>query len=44
MQKRYWLLCGMILLGIMKLGETPGGYSPICFAGDVTRSMIEAYN
>ncbi|MGL4094956.1 SH3 domain-containing protein [Hyphomicrobiales bacterium] len=22
----------------------PGGYSPICFAGDVTRSMIEAYN
>ncbi|MDH1270761.1 SH3 domain-containing protein [Rhizobium pusense] len=25
MQKRYWLLCGMILLGIMKLGETPEG-------------------
>jgi len=22
----------------------PGGYSPICFAGDVSRSMIEAYN
>ncbi|WP_113260184.1 SH3 domain-containing protein [Agrobacterium cavarae] len=22
----------------------PGGYAPICFAGDVTRSMIEAYN
>lgn len=22
----------------------PGGYSPICFADDVTRSMIEAYN
>ncbi len=25
MQKRYWLLCGLILLGIVKLGETPGG-------------------
>lgn len=25
MQKRYWLLCGVILLGIMKLGETPEG-------------------
>lgn len=22
----------------------PGGYSPICFAGDVTKSMIEAYD
>ncbi|MQB22581.1 hypothetical protein DXT90_18310 [Agrobacterium tumefaciens] len=22
----------------------PGGYAPICFAGDVTKSMIEAYN
>ncbi|PVE49844.1 SH3 domain-containing protein [Rhizobium rhizogenes] len=22
----------------------PRGYSPICFAGDVSRSMIEAYN
>lgn len=21
----------------------PGGYAPICFAGDVTKSMIEAY-
>ena len=25
MRKRYWLLCGVILLGIMKLGETPEG-------------------
>ncbi|WP_296077839.1 SH3 domain-containing protein [uncultured Agrobacterium sp.] len=25
MQKRYWLLCGLILLGIVKLGETPEG-------------------
>ncbi|MGV2166181.1 SH3 domain-containing protein [Agrobacterium sp. 16-172Ci] len=26
MKKRYWLLCGLILFGISKLGETPSGY------------------
>lgn len=25
MQKRYWLLCGLILLGIVKLGKTQEG-------------------